>query len=185
MGKPNSKFFRDMAGVKLDIGCGSNKQPGFVGLDRFRFPGVDIMHDLQRFPWPVPSNSCSMVLLSHVWECVEPKYRDRFMDELWRICRHDGQAMISAYYAGNLFANSRPGHYSCPTELTFLTYSPDCPDITIVSQVYPLFRDHNVRPWKVMRNDVNPAGCIEVILEPYKDAKGRICLPKARESRNT
>jgi SAM-dependent methyltransferase len=162
MGKPNSKLFRDMAGVKLDLGCGSNKQPGFVGLDRFRSPGVDIVHDLQRFPWPVPSNSCSTVLLSGVWGFIEPKYSDRFMDELWRICRHDGQALISSPYAGTFLAQSVPGHYSCPTELTFGFY---CPDWTSYNG--------RSRPWKIVRNDPNKVGNIEVILEPYKDERGR------------
>jgi len=35
-----------------------------------------------------------------------------------------------------------------------------------------------VKPWKLIRNEPNVAGCIEIILEPYKDVKGRKCLTK-------
>ena len=36
----DSKF-----GIQLDIGCGSNKQKGFVGMDKRDIAGVDIVHD--------------------------------------------------------------------------------------------------------------------------------------------
>jgi len=181
MTRSNRKLFRDMAGVKLDVGCGTNKQPGYVGLDRVQTPGVDIVHDIQKFPWPVPSGSCSSILMSRVWEYVEPKHRDRLMNELWRVCRHDGQLLLASPYAGTLLANSG-NHYSCPTELTFLAYTPDWPTITIGRQAYPLYLAGQVKPWKIVRNEPNFAGFIEVILEPYKSKDNRVCLPKARDS---
>jgi hypothetical protein len=175
MQKTNRKLFDRMAGVKLDVGCGPFKQKGCIGIDRVKLPGVDIVHDLQRFPWPIPSNVCAMIVMSHVWEHIEPKYRSRTMDELWRIIRPDGQLFISAPYAGTLLANSHPEHYLCPTELTFTFYDPGYP--LYLSGSYGL-----VKPWKIVRNDPNMGGCIEVILEPYKDAKGRVCLPKELRS---
>ena len=165
------KLFTDMAGVKLDVGCGANKQAGFIGIDRERLPGVDIVHDIQRFPWPVPANCATMILLSHLWEHVEPKYRHRLMDECWRICRHDGQLLISAPYATSFLAFAHPEHYGCPNEATFQFYDPD----------YALYHSGGygkLRPWRIVRNDANLTGCIEVILEPRKDWRGRICLPK-------
>ena len=30
------------SGIRLDIGCGANKQPNFVGIDLRPLPGVDI-----------------------------------------------------------------------------------------------------------------------------------------------
>lgn len=43
--------------VKLDIGCGGNKQEGFIGMDKRELPGVDIIHDLEVFPWCIPTDS--------------------------------------------------------------------------------------------------------------------------------
>ena len=37
----------------LDLGCGSVKAEGAVGLDNVGLPGVDIVHDLLDFPYPI------------------------------------------------------------------------------------------------------------------------------------
>ncbi len=59
-------------GVKYDIGCGANKIKGFIGVDIRPLPGVDIVADLERYPWPIPSESASLVLCSHVLEHIQP-----------------------------------------------------------------------------------------------------------------
>lgn len=166
-------LFAKMLGVRLDVGCGAIKQRGFLGMDRLPLPGVDIVHDLQAFPWPVPDDICTMIVMSHTWEHIEPKFRSLLMDELWRIIRWDGQLFISCPYAGSFLESAHPEHYGCPNEMTFTCYSPD----------YVLFRDAMygmAKPWKIIRNDPNNTGCLEVILEPYKDKKGQPCAGKAR-----
>jgi predicted SAM-dependent methyltransferase len=176
MARTNEKLFAAMSGVKLDVGCGRNKQPGCIGIDFVKLPGVDIVHDLQMFPWPVPDHVCTMIVMSHVWEHIEPKYRGRLMEELWRVIRYDGQLFIAAPYAGTFLAHAHPEHYMCPNEATFTFYDPN----------YPLYYSGSyglAKPWKIIRNDANYAGCIEVIMEPYKDKKGHVCLPKELESK--
>lgn len=59
-------------GVKLDIGCGASKQQGFVGIDVRPFPGVDIVWDIEKFPWPLPDNCASFAMTSHVVEHITP-----------------------------------------------------------------------------------------------------------------
>lgn len=59
-------------GVKYDVGCGANKIPGFIGVDIRPLPGVDIVVDLEKYPWPIPSESGSMVVCSHVLEHINP-----------------------------------------------------------------------------------------------------------------
>ena len=133
-------------------------------MDIVKHPNVDIVHDVQKFPWPIPSNSCSWILMSHLWEHIEPKYRFRLMDELWRICRADGQVCISAPYAGTYLAHAHPAHYMCPNEGTFQFFDPDYFYYKVTSYKKP-------KPWKIIRNMPNPVGCIEVILEPRKNVK--------------
>lgn len=164
MAKINRTLFKEKSGIQLDIGCGINKQKGFIGLDIVKHPNVDIVHDVQKFPWPIPSDCCFQILLSHVWEHIEPKYRFRLMDELWRICRADGQLMISAPHAGSYLDYAHPAHYKCPNELTFQFFDPDYRYYQVTSYKKP-------KPWKIIRNMPNPVGCIEVILEPRKNAK--------------
>ena len=33
-------------GLQIELGCGPNKRPGFVGIDNQEFPGVDIALDV-------------------------------------------------------------------------------------------------------------------------------------------
>jgi len=160
-----AKLAKKHLGTRLDVGCGINKQKGYIGLDQFRHPGVDIVHDVQKFPWPVDTDSCFQVLMSHLWEHIEPKYRFRVMDELWRIIRPDGQLLLSAPYAGSWGDAAHPAHYGCPNEATFSFFDPDYPLYQACSYKKP-------KPWKLVRNSYDMRGCLEVIMEPRKNAKG-------------
>ena len=66
----------EMSGIRLDIGCGGNKQPGFVGMDVRPLPGVDIVHDVTKFPWPLPDNSVIVAVTSHLLEHIPPFQAD-------------------------------------------------------------------------------------------------------------
>ena len=112
----NEKLFKKASGIKLDVGCGLRKAKGFVGMDMWKHPGVDIVHDAQVFPYPIPDSVCHQIVVSHLWEHIEPKYRFPMMDELWRIMRHDGQLFLSCPYANSFLAHAHPAHYMCPNE---------------------------------------------------------------------
>lgn len=60
------------SGIQLDIGCGASKTPGFIGIDFLDLPGVDIVHDLQKTPWPLEDNSVIRAIASHVVEHIDP-----------------------------------------------------------------------------------------------------------------
>lgn len=63
-------------GIRLDIGCGGNKQEGFVGMDVREMPNVDIVHNIEQFPWPLPDESVSLAVASHVLEHISPGNTD-------------------------------------------------------------------------------------------------------------
>ena len=168
--------------IGLDVGCGQFKQPPiygmpFLGMDQYKHPGVDIVWNVQKFPWPVPSHSIQIVKVSHLWEHLEPKYRFAFMDEVWRVIRPEGQLWLSAPHAGSPLEAAHPAHYMCPNSMTFQFFDPD----------YHLYHasERKSRPWKIIRNDPNLGGCIELVMEPRKDAKGKpieIKKPKKQET---
>lgn len=56
------------AGPVLDVGCGRAKLPGATGIDIANIPGVDVVHDLDRLPWPLPSSTYGYVRLRSVLE---------------------------------------------------------------------------------------------------------------------
>ncbi len=88
--KPASKLVVPKELIKLDIGCGPNKQPGFLGMDITQYDGkVDIIHDIRKTPWPLKTASVGEVHCSHVLEHLtnlDGKWeRVRFFNELYRI----------------------------------------------------------------------------------------------------
>jgi len=157
MGVPDKTFydFGKAKGIRLDIGCGGNKQPNFVGMDLRKLSGVDIVHDLQIFPWPIPDGIVIQALCSHVWEHIEPKNRIYFMDEIWRVMKPQGQLMLSVPYWTSFGAFQDPTHYPCPNEATFTYFDPG----------YPLYQIYQPKPWKLVNNDYRYNGNLEVIIE--------------------
>jgi len=156
----NKSLFKSKAGIKLDLGCSDHKQDSFVGMDIRKCKGVDIVHDCTKFPYPIPDNSCLMILMSHLWEHIEPRYRVRMMDELWRIMKDGGQLMISMPYAGSFGMFQDPSHYPSGNEATFTYFDPG----------YPLYQVYKPKPWKIIRNDYQINGCLEVLLEATKNS---------------
>lgn len=49
----------------LDLGCGNDKIPGALGLDLVDLPGVDVVHNLNRYPWPFEDDSFDHVVCKH------------------------------------------------------------------------------------------------------------------------
>jgi len=156
-------MFEGKTGILLDIGCGENCQPNWVGMDIRPCKGVSIVHDVQSFPWPIPDNVVFQALCSHLWEHIEPKYRIQFMNEMWRIMMHRGQLLISAPYYLSFGACQDPTHYTCPNEATFCYFDPKFEDI------YNVYRP---KPWKVIKNDYAHNGNLEVVMEAIKNAEG-------------
>ena len=61
------------AGINLDIGCGANKLgPEYVGMDMRDLPGVDIVHNVLTYPWPLPDESVLHAWCSHLIEHIPP-----------------------------------------------------------------------------------------------------------------
>jgi len=103
----------------LDIGCGANKQKNFVGLDKRKLPGVDIVHDLEQFPYPLPDECCLTIVGSHVVEHIKPWLMLEFMNELWRIMKLGGQLALSMPYAGSGGFWQDPTHCNGCNEVTW------------------------------------------------------------------
>lgn len=73
---------------KLNVGCGRNIRDGWINLDSFPLPGVDLVADLEtcdRQPLPLADNSIDELLLSHVIEHIHKPLP--MMQELWRVAR--------------------------------------------------------------------------------------------------
>lgn len=164
MKKINSLLKRYNQGIKLDLGCGANKQHDFVGMDIRKLPGVDIVHNVEKFPWPLPDKCASLIMASHLVEHINPHGGVflRFMDEVWRVLKYDGRFIISAPYAGS------PGYWQDPThcngcnEITWAYFDP----LEAGGFLYKIYKP---KPWKIIFNSWSMNGNIEVVLEKRKE----------------
>lgn len=84
----------------VDLGCGRSKVPGSIGLDCFKDPAVDVVHDLDVFPYPFGNDSLDAVYLNHCIEhLLDPK---RTLEECLRIVRPQGNIFITVPHVTNL-----------------------------------------------------------------------------------
>lgn len=103
----------------LDIGCGKNKYKSackkdkVIGLDVLKLPGVDVVHNLEKFPWPFKNNEFNLIICNHVLEHLDNTVK--VMEELWRIGKPNAIIKINvpffAYY----------GAFQDPTHKRFFT----------------------------------------------------------------
>jgi predicted SAM-dependent methyltransferase len=94
--------------MKLDIGCGQSKRAGFVGLDILPLPGVDVVHDLNAFPYPFEDSTFEEIWADQVLEHVQNPLRT--VEEIWRIATPDSVVRIGVPYFRSHYAVIDPTH---------------------------------------------------------------------------
>ncbi len=104
--------------MKLDIACGQNKREGFTGIDIANAHGVDIVHDLTAYPWPIESESVEEAHCSHYVEHVQDLFK--FLDELYRVLKPGAKCQIICPYGKSDRAWQDPTHVRPILEATFL-----------------------------------------------------------------
>jgi SAM-dependent methyltransferase len=93
---------------KLDIGCGKRKKEGFIGLDLLDFPGVDVHHDLNVFPYPFTDSEFDEIWADQVLEHLQDPLKA--VEEIWRISKHSAIVHIGVPYFRSRYATIDPTH---------------------------------------------------------------------------
>lgn len=91
--------------MRIDIGCGSDKEAGYLGIDRIAGPGVDIVCDISQ-GIPLPDNTAEFVMASRVLPYVDDLFA--VMSEIHRISIHKAIVCILAPYAHSFAHMSNP-----------------------------------------------------------------------------
>jgi SAM-dependent methyltransferase len=76
----------------LDVGCGINKYPGSIGLDRNPNTRADVIADVDQPPFPFADNSFREIRAIHVIEHVSDVLQT--MEEFHRVLAPGGHAVI-------------------------------------------------------------------------------------------
>jgi ubiquinone/menaquinone biosynthesis C-methylase UbiE len=109
--------------ILLDVGCGSNKYPGSLGIDIARIKGVDFVADVTA-GLPFKDSSIDGVYASHVLEHFDDLVG--VMNEIWRVCKPGGRVYITVPHASSSFMTWRdPTHRRGLSLSTFTYFDPD------------------------------------------------------------
>ena len=188
----NSILKENNQGVKLDIGCGGNKQRGFVGMDVRKMEGVDIVHNLEKFPWPIPNESVSLAVASHVLEHINPGSTDprlvalvNLLDKKKVLSKKEIKNAIGEVETFGVFMSfmnevwrilqkggrfafvvpyaGSPGFFQDPTHINPISEA-------TISYFDPLDRSglwfiYRPSPWKIIESHFDTIGNLEVVLE--------------------
>ena len=73
---------------KLNLGCGQFPKAGYLNLDVSPFAKVDVVHDLDQFPYPFEANTFELIEADHLLEHLNDPLR--VMAELSRIVKPGG-----------------------------------------------------------------------------------------------
>lgn len=114
----------------LHLGCGQNKMPGAIGVDINRKSKADVIHDLNKFPYPFRPNSFKLVIAEHVIEHLDdiPKV----MKEIYRISKNKARVLITSCHFTSVDSFTDPTHKHFLTSRTFDYFIPG----TVLYDVY-------------------------------------------------
>jgi hypothetical protein len=89
------------APLRIDLGCGTNKEAGFLGCDQHAFPGVDVVMNLMgRWPWQ--DSSVDEARMSHSLEHFSGVQRVHIFNEMYRVLKPRAFAtIITPYWCSN------------------------------------------------------------------------------------
>lgn len=105
------------------LGSGQPRRTGrgIVNVDLKPWAGVDIVHDLEETPWPIPDGAAMHCNATHVAEHI--RNFSGFMDECHRILSPGGSLFMEVPNARNAdMAFADPTHVRFFTKHTFINY---------------------------------------------------------------
>ncbi len=108
---------------KLNLGCGKDIKKGYVNLDSIKLPGVDIVHNLNKYPWPFKENSFDEVYCDNVLEHLDCFIKT--IEEIWRISRNNSKIIIKVPSFPGIGAVSDPTHKQFFSFLSFNYFTPE------------------------------------------------------------
>jgi SAM-dependent methyltransferase len=112
--------------IRLDIGCGSKKKEGFIGVDQYPMEGVDHVVKIGKEPLPFDADSADEAHSSHFIEHLAATERIQFYNELYRVLKPGAKATIIVPHWNSNRAYGDPTHQWPPvSEMSFYYLSKD------------------------------------------------------------
>jgi SAM-dependent methyltransferase len=102
---------------KLNIGAGRDILPDYINQDIVNLPGINVVHDLNEYPWPWEENQFEKILALDVLEHLNDF--TKAIEEIYRILADSGEVTIRVPYWNHSCAYIDPTHKRGFHEHTF------------------------------------------------------------------
>lgn len=94
--------------IKLNLGCGEDKKEGFINIDHNALASPDILHDLNKFPYPFADSSVDHIEAFHILEHLDKPFG--VMRELHRILKNGGRLLIKVPHFSRGLTHAQHAH---------------------------------------------------------------------------
>lgn len=108
----------------LDLGCGKKKRHNAIGVDIIKNPQVDIVHDLNIYPYPFPDQEFDDILMDNALEHLDNI--NTTLEELYRISKENALVTIKVPYFRS-HTSVDPTHRHSFAYHSFFYYDPTHP----------------------------------------------------------
>lgn len=103
--------------MRLNLGSGSQRVPGYVNVDLVQLPEVDVVHNLDVLPWPWDDASIKAIVGQDIFEHLTDPVG--FMTESHRVLESGGELMLKVPHWRHQDAYTDPTHRRFCTEHTW------------------------------------------------------------------
>jgi len=94
--------------TKLNLGCGERKKDGFINIDWNREVEPEIVHDLNKLPYPLEDSRFDLIEASHVLEHLDKPFS--IMKEMHRLLKPGGKLIIKVPHFSRGFTHAEHTH---------------------------------------------------------------------------
>lgn len=98
--------------MRLNLGCGYTKYPGYINVDSAPECAPDVLWDLEKTPWPWEDDSVEEIKMEHILEHVG-QTGDEYLNiwkELYRVCKNGALIDILVPYWRHDYFFDDPTH---------------------------------------------------------------------------
>ncbi len=93
---------------RLNLGCGEDKKVGYINVDWSSLVSPDVVHDLNKVPYPFEDSSIDRIEAFHVLEHLEKPFV--LMKEFHRILKRGGELNIKVPHFSRGFTHAEHEH---------------------------------------------------------------------------
>lgn len=145
-------------GIRLDLGCGTRKRDGYIGIDITHYEGVDIVQDLRFTKLPYKDEEVDAIYASHFLEHLSFEEVLFMMNECYRVLKPGGIFDIIVPHGFSYAGMSDLSHKTFWVEDTFGYFTPENKYYYSWFYTDPETKERVpvINKWKVMKNDNTP-----------------------------